>query len=42
MLGDFNADLTPHTVTNSTVEEINNIFSAHHLFPLISNPTLKR
>ena len=39
LLGDFNVDLSHDVTTNLEVEEFKSIFSTHHCFPLICNPT---
>ena len=39
LLGAFNVDLSPDIETTAAVEEFNNLFCSHHLFPLINKPT---
>ena len=39
LLGDFNVDLSPDIETTVAVEEFQNLFCSHHLFPLINKPT---
>ena len=39
VLGDFNADLSLKAEMNDAVEDFKNIFSTHHMFPLINSPT---
>ena len=39
LLGDFNVDLAHDVATRLEVEEFKSIFSTHHFFPLINQPT---
>ena len=39
LMGDYNVDISPCIESDLAIEEFKNIFSFHHFFPLINQPT---